>query len=349
VRPVSEKESKGKDVIRGIGVYFDLRNPPRWRQPWAWHYRRTLERVRLAEDLGASTVWLTEHHFFEDGYLPQPLTMAAAVAARTERVRIGTAVYLPLLRHPMQVAEEAAIVDILSGGRFDLGVGIGYRPREYADFGAPMTQRYVDLEVHVGAIRAAWEATATPPPLQDPMPLWAGFFGARGAQLAGRLKMGLLAADPALVAPYESGLAEGGHRRTDAHLRALSPIFVADDPEAAWEIAKPHVDYQWNSYRWYEAEGSDRRPAPFDVERWRPGSGPNPRFVLTDIDGAVAHMKAMAERVPLEELYCWATLPGLSPELADRHLELLLTRVRPQVVGGETIAPGVSGTAVRQH
>ena len=75
-----------------IGVYFDLRNPPLWRRPWAEHYARSLELCEEADRLGAGAIWLSEHHFFEDGYLPQPLTFAAAVAARTTNVRIGTAV-----------------------------------------------------------------------------------------------------------------------------------------------------------------------------------------------------------------------------------------------------------------
>ena len=66
-----------------VGIYLDGRNPPQWARPWPEHYARTLELVERAEALGAASVWLSEHHFFEDGYLPQPLTFAAAIAART--------------------------------------------------------------------------------------------------------------------------------------------------------------------------------------------------------------------------------------------------------------------------
>src|SRR5581483_3104022 len=110
-----------------IGLYLDLRNPPAWRCPWPVHYARSLEWIEEAERRGAGSIWLSEHHFFEDGYLPQPLTFAAAVAARTRRVHIGTAVYLAALRPAVQVAEEAAVVDLLSGGRLELGLGAGYR------------------------------------------------------------------------------------------------------------------------------------------------------------------------------------------------------------------------------
>ena len=90
-----------------IGIYLDLRNPPQWRRPWAAHYAHALELCAEADRLGAGSVWLSEHHLFEDGYLPQPLTFAAAVAARTSQVRIGTAVLLAALRHPVQIVEEA--------------------------------------------------------------------------------------------------------------------------------------------------------------------------------------------------------------------------------------------------
>ena len=76
-----------------VGVYFDLRNPPQWQRDPARLYGFTLELCEEAERLGAHSVWLSEHHLFEDGYLTQPLTFAAAVAARTRRVRIGTALY----------------------------------------------------------------------------------------------------------------------------------------------------------------------------------------------------------------------------------------------------------------
>jgi len=129
-----------------VGIYLDGRNPPQWARPWPEHYARTLELVERAEALGAASVWLSEHHFFEDGYLPQPLTFAAAIAARTSTIRIGTAVLLAALREPAQLAEEAAIVDILSNGRLDLGIGLGYRVPEYEGFGRPFANRFAQTE-----------------------------------------------------------------------------------------------------------------------------------------------------------------------------------------------------------
>jgi alkanesulfonate monooxygenase SsuD/methylene tetrahydromethanopterin reductase-like flavin-dependent oxidoreductase (luciferase family) len=115
-------------------MYVDMRNPPHRRRPWASHYGRWLERIEEAERLGADAVWLTEHHFFDDGYLPQCWTLAAAIAARTHRIRIGTAVALLPLHNALEVAEQIALVDVISGGRVEPGFGVGYRKPEYSTF-----------------------------------------------------------------------------------------------------------------------------------------------------------------------------------------------------------------------
>src|SRR3954462_11843668 len=129
-----------------VGIYTDLRNPPPWRRDWAGHYARVLDRIVEAERLGAGSVWLSEHHLFEDGYLPQPLTFAAAAAARTRRVRVGTAVVLPNLHHPAQLAEDAALVALISGGRLEIGFGAGYRIPESQLFGADYGRRFRQVE-----------------------------------------------------------------------------------------------------------------------------------------------------------------------------------------------------------
>jgi len=105
-----------------VGLTFDLRNPPPWRRPWPLVYGHALKLIAEAERLGADSVWTTEHHFFEDGYLPQPLTFCAAAAARTSRVRLGTAILIAPLRPAVQIAEEAAIVDLISDGRLEWGL-----------------------------------------------------------------------------------------------------------------------------------------------------------------------------------------------------------------------------------
>ena len=128
-----------------FGVMFDFRNPAQWRRPDPAVYRSHLDEIVRIEELGYHNVWLTEHHFVEDGYNPSVLPMAAAIAVRTSRIRIGTFVLLLPFHNPVRVAEDAICIDILSSGRFDLGVGQGYRAEEFAALNIPRAERSARL------------------------------------------------------------------------------------------------------------------------------------------------------------------------------------------------------------
>ncbi len=117
-----------------LGLYYDLRNPGAAR-PWARVYAAALDRIAGADEAGIGAIWVTEHHGFADGYLPAPLTFCAAIAARTRRARIGTAVVISPLMPATALAEQAAVVDILSDGRLELGLGAGWRAAEFPAFG----------------------------------------------------------------------------------------------------------------------------------------------------------------------------------------------------------------------
>lgn len=194
-----------------IGLTFDLCNPQPWRRPRPRVYGHALELIAEAERLGAESIWTTEHHFLDDGYLPQPLTFCAAAAARTTRVRLGTAILIAPLRPAVQIAEEAAIVDLISDGQLDLGLGAGYRVLEFQAFGADVRSRLPVSFERVRGVRSLLAAGITPPPVQDPLPIWLGYRGPRGAYHAGLLGEGLLRIDEKLLAPYLAGLTAGGH------------------------------------------------------------------------------------------------------------------------------------------
>lgn len=314
-----------------VGIYFDMRNPPQWKRPWPQLYSKAIELCEGADTAGADSVWLSEHHMFDDGYLPQPLTMAAAIAGRTRRVRLGTAVLLAGLRHPLQLAEECAIVDIISNGRLELGVGTGYRAPEYDAFGVDIKQRYSQLEKTIVEVRRLWDEVAMPPPVQSPVPVWGGFFGPQGAKLAGRLNMGLLALDGGLLEPYRDGLLAGGHDPASARMGGVMNILVADDPEAAWATVKPHLNYQMKSYVQHSVTGTGR-PAPpeVDVERMRVGrSGRRPSFQVLTADEAIALGKELAEEIPIQHLFVWTYVGAMPDALAERQVELIATEVAP--------------------
>ena len=314
-----------------LGLYFDLRNPPPWARPWPDLYARSLDVIAEAERLGAGAIWVTEHHLFEDGYLPQPLTFLAAVAARTNRVRIGTAVLIAALRPAMQIAEDAAVVDVLSGGRLELGLGAGYRVPEYEAYGADIVHRFSTTDARVREVRRLLdEGGVTPPPVQRPVPMWAGYMGPQGARRAGRLGVGLMSLDARLLDPYRDGLAEGGHDEASARMAGVVSILVADDPDAAWERVAPHLAYQVDSYRRYAVEGTGRPPPrPVDLERARAGGGVVPPLeVLTPAD-AITRIRARTVGLPVTDVWCWASIANMPDDLVDRHVELLCREVAP--------------------
>lgn len=320
-----------------IGIYFDMRNPPQWRRPWVDHYRQALERTEEAERLGIDSVWLSEHHFFEDGYLPQPMTMAAALAARTSRVRIGTAVLVAPLRPAVQIAEDAALVDVLSNGRMDLGLGAGYRVPEFAAFGADMARRYADtLSRADEVVRLLAHGGVTPGPVQSPLPVWVGFGGPRGARRAGRRGHRLLSVDPRLTAPYREGLEEGGHDPAGARQAGLMNVLVADDPEAARARLAPHLAYQMDTYARYAVEGTGvDAPPPVDASVLMgpaadaDAEGVFPHTAVLTAGQTVDLLRRRAGRLPLVEAFFWTSFAGLPDDLVDRHVELLSSVVAP--------------------
>jgi alkanesulfonate monooxygenase SsuD/methylene tetrahydromethanopterin reductase-like flavin-dependent oxidoreductase (luciferase family) len=143
-------------TVPTFGLWYDLRQ----KLPlgdYASFYAECFEEIEEAERLGFTGVWLSEHHFVDDGYLPSPLVVAAAVAARTQRMTIGTNVLLLPMHHPLRVAEDEAVADLVSGGRFVLGVGQGYGQHEFEVLGFNREHRPSLFEEGVEIVRRAWE------------------------------------------------------------------------------------------------------------------------------------------------------------------------------------------------
>ena len=114
-------------------------------------YQEILDQIVWGENNGFDDVWLSEHHFIEDGYLPSILPIAGAIAARTERIRIASGVILTPFHNPVRLAEDAAVVDVISGGRFELGVG--YKLEELESFGVPFKERGARTNETLGIVR----------------------------------------------------------------------------------------------------------------------------------------------------------------------------------------------------
>jgi alkanesulfonate monooxygenase SsuD/methylene tetrahydromethanopterin reductase-like flavin-dependent oxidoreductase (luciferase family) len=316
-----------------LGVYIDMRNPPRWPRAWADLYRDTIDLVVDAERRGAAAVWLTEHHGFEDGYLSQPLALAAALAVRTRSMRIGTAVLLAPLRHPLHVAEEAALVDVLSAGRLELGLGAGYAMPEFEAFGVDQARRYQATEACVRRLLALFAAGALrPAPVQAQVPVWLGYQGPHGARRAGALGVNLLSLDRELYSHYLQGRADAGADGA-GQVGGVVNMLLARDPERTLELVLPHLAYHLNSYRQAFAAG---RPGPkprvLEVDELRrdfQATGAARGFMVVDAQRARTELLAMTAGLPVEHLLFWCRIGGMPDALVAEHLDLLFGEVGP--------------------
>jgi alkanesulfonate monooxygenase SsuD/methylene tetrahydromethanopterin reductase-like flavin-dependent oxidoreductase (luciferase family) len=316
--------------MTAIGLFVDLRRLPDSTRSATEHTAWTIELLAQAETLGCDGAWFTEHHGFPDGYLPQPLVLAAAVAARTSRMRLGTGIALGPLRHPRHLAEEAALVDVISGGRVELGIGAGYSPHEFEWFGADLARRFTTTDataIEVRRLLASGEVT--PDPVQKPVPMWLGYQGPQGAGRAGRAGVGLLSLDPALLEPYRTGLAEGGFAPEDARMGGLIEIVVADDPQQAAARILPHWLHQQNTYRALRSAG------PLDADKARATLARTGRLGglrILDVDGAVAVLREATSAVPAQHAYTWLSVGDMPADVVERHVELWCGPVRSAVL-----------------
>ena len=257
-----------------LGVWYDFRNPARWRVPWPQLYRETMDQAAYAEELGFASIWVSEHHFSEEGYLPSLSAVLGALAERTSRARLGTAVLLAPLHHPLRLAEDLAVIDQLSGGRLDVGLAPGYKPDEFAVLGVPKSQRGARTDETIEILQLAWrgepfsyagrhfrfdDVVVGPPPAQQPgPPIWVGGNSLAAARRAARYGVCFMPDSGAgldLYDAYRAGLAPAAGPPRVATNRVL---FAAASRDEAWEICGDHFLYQFNAYRqWFSAAGDD--------------------------------------------------------------------------------------------
>src|SRR6266508_857104 len=135
-----------------LPTYFPDRDPP-----FDVFYQRVLDQVELAEELGWDCFWFTEHHFLlYGGPIPNPSIFMSAAAQRPSRIRLGSAISILPLHHPLQIAEDYAMVDVASGGRLDFGIGLGNTGLDYELYGIAREESRPRLEEAIDIIRKAW-------------------------------------------------------------------------------------------------------------------------------------------------------------------------------------------------
>jgi alkanesulfonate monooxygenase SsuD/methylene tetrahydromethanopterin reductase-like flavin-dependent oxidoreductase (luciferase family) len=222
-----------------------------WRTDTGWRADAICRQAERAEALGFHSYWLPENHFGDERAIPSPLTLLAAAAARTTRLTLGTTSYLLPIRHPVQAAEEVAVVDQLSGGRLILGLGRGIQQEVFEVFGLSSREKRARFQANLEVMRRAWrgepihEGTGgrttrlAPLPLQRPHPpLWVAAFGPLALKQAGGLGLPYLCSPleslealAANVALYREAAQAAGHP-PQATMPVMRTVFISDDAGA---------------------------------------------------------------------------------------------------------------------
>ena len=236
---------------------FDFRLGPQSDATMAELYSASLEMCEWGEANGAMMAMFSEHHGASDGYLPSPIVMASAAAARTTSLPINVGALLALMYDPIKLAEDMIVLDHLSGGRVSYTIGLGYRASEYAMFGVDSSRRGVLMDEHLDVLKRAlagerfeWRGRTvhvTPEPLTAGGPMIAyGGGTVAAARRAGRRGMMFLPqhGDPALAEAYDSDALVAGHPPgmcMSPPVGSPTTLFVSDDTDAAWRSLGPHL------------------------------------------------------------------------------------------------------------
>lgn len=331
-----------------IGAYFDFRNP--LGEPEPKLYRELLDVVEGLDRLGFDAVFSSEHHFADVGYSPSVLPLAAAMAVRTTRVKIGTCVLLLPLHHPIRVAEDAATVDIISNGRFILGAGVGWRPEEFHGLGVDLKHRGSLMEEALQIIIGCWtheefsfqgrhfqfsNVKLRPRPVQRPRPpIWLG--GRAAAAIDRIVRLGDVYMLSELnekegYANLQQALQRHGRRPEDCPVTGAFWLHVAETTEQAWKEAREPLLCHRGEFKKYFDESQQRddagrlRKIDSDLEELVRQD----KLFIGDPATVAAGLRRLRSRVPLEMVIVPGNLPGMPTAISMKSHELLATRVLP--------------------
>ena len=329
----------------------------------------TLEEIQIADELGFDSAWLAEHHFSRYGILGSPLLLGAAIAERTKRIRIGTAVVVLPFHNPLRLAEDAATLDILSGGRLDLGVGRGYQPGEFKGFGVDpesSKQRYKEA---VDILELAWseerfsysgeyysvdDVTMSAKPVQPGGPpilhavVSPSSFPERGA-LGHRIITSPTFAPLGIMKrnfdAYRDSLVESGHDPADFEVPFMQQTWVGEERQLP-EIAEAALTYYRtvgkvvpgsseaiaSEAEYYEKVRKNISLLTLEQTLTHGGN-------FGSVDKVVDTLGRLATELGVTHYICWFRIPSLDRKVALEAMETFATEVIPQLKDvGPTLA-----------
>jgi len=310
-------------------------------------YRDALEEVVRAEDLGFDSVWMEEHHSVFDHYWPSPIPVLAGFATRTSKVILGTDILVAPFYHPARLAEDVALLDVMSGGRAVLGLAIGYKPDEFALYGADLEKRGARFEEQLAIVKRLWtedrlsfkgtyyqvEGALEPKPITKPHPpIWIGGWGELTLRRAATLADNWIPGPTADLARLLDGKTRFLANRQAAGLKEpitewplTRDVIIAETDREARELAERHIMV---SYR-KEYAGGWKHPfidasVATDLDTVK-----KDRFLIGAPDQVIKELRPFVEQYGMTHLICRLFFPGMPHQHIMRELALIAREVRP--------------------
>jgi len=255
-----------------FALRFDFRNPAFAGTTAAERYEAALEMAEWADRLGCVSITISEHHGSEDGYLPSPLPIAAAMAARTTNVRLTVAALIAPFYEPIRLAEDMLVLDNLTRGRVDLVVAGGYVREEFDQFGVAMSERSARVTEVVTTLKGAFTGEPfeyrgrtvrlTPPPYRPGGPsISLGGSSEPAARRAARIADGFLPSVPEVWDFYRDEVQRLGRPDPGPYpMGATRVVALADDPEEGWRQMAPFFRHETNAYGVWQAQDNVASP-----------------------------------------------------------------------------------------
>jgi probable F420-dependent oxidoreductase len=311
------------------------------------YYREALEEVTLAEELGFDSAWMEEHHAVTNHYWPSPLTVLAGFATRTSRLMLGTNILVAPFYHPVRLAEEVAMLDVMSSGRFTLGIAIGYKPDEFALYGVDLEKRGARFEEQLAIMKGLWtqeriqfkgryftiEGRIEPKPATKPHPpVWVGGWGELTLKRAATLADNWLPGPTADLRRLLNGKRQLLDNRQAAGLTGpitewplTRDLIVADTDRQARELAEQHIMVAYRK----EYAGGWRHPfidasIATDLDKLM-----EDRFIIGGPEQCVDKIRRFVDQYGMTHLICRMFFPGMPHRHIMRELELLYREVLP--------------------
>ncbi len=320
-------------------LIYDMRAPA-FGTPRSEVFATALDIAAWADEIGFDVIGLGEHHSSEDGYNPSPLILAAALAGRTRRIRLRSAILLASCYDPIRLAEDIAVLQIVSQGRYELGLGFGYRRCEFEMYGRHVEDRFEYTTKLAQLLKRAWtgepfEYEGRPchvlPVPEKPVPVMLGGYAPKVARAAAQVADGFFAPleNAKVWQPYRDECAKLGKKDPgDYPNQGTAFLWISENPERDWEWIAPHCLHVLDSYARWTAAAYDKPIGPYAGGQTPESIRQSSAYKVLTPDQTLELIEQLGDN---SSFYLSPLFAGIDPKKAWEMLRLYERDIHPHI------------------